>query len=382
MELKLFKNREPLFHVVRRTDIPLWKASLYRGIAIVVSLIIGALLFTIFANTNPLTFVVELFNGAFGTSRRTWNLLRDTALLLIVSLGLVPTFKMKFWNLGGNGQILMGALGAVICMYFMGNAGAPDWTIWICMILASLVGGIAWSLIPAIFKAFFNTNESLFTLMMNYVSSGLVAVFISAVVKSGSGTLPLIETGNLPKIYNDQILIILVALLVLGFMFYYLRFSKHGYELTVVGESRNTAKYIGLNVNKVILRTAILSGAVCGIVGLLLAGAVNHSITTESANDMGFTAIMATWLAKFDPFVMVATSFMITFLDKGTRQVLTAAGITNSAVSKIIIGLVYFAIIAVEFFITYQILPTKSGKKEEDVKEPTSVKEDTEKEAK
>ncbi len=358
MENKIFKKREPRFHIVKRVDMPTWKKVSYRLAAVLVGLLIGSLLLFAFTKASPVTFVTELFNGCFGTSRRRWILFRDMSLLLIVSLGLVPAFKMKFWNLGGNGQILMGALAAVACMYFMGKQGVANWIIILTMVFASILSGMIWALIPAIFKAFFNTNESLFTLMMNYVAAGLVSVFITAVVKTGTGVLPLIETGNLPKIYNDYILCILVAVVMFAFMFYYLNFGKHGYELTVVGESRNTAKYIGLNVNKVILRTLALSGAICGIVGLLLAGAINHSVTTASANDMGFTAIMATWLAKFNPFMMILTCFLITFLDRGTAQVLTSIGITNSSVSKIIIGLVYFAVIAVEFFVSYQIVPT------------------------
>ncbi len=368
MEKKIFMKKEPLFHIVKRTDMPLWKSTLFRVVAILIGLFIGAMLMFAFAKASPVVFITELFNGAFGTSRRRWLLFRDMALLLIVSLGLVPAFKMKFWNLGGNGQILMGALASIACMYFMGSQGVADWIIIIVMCVCSILAGIIWALIPAIFKAFFNTNESLFTLMMNYVAAGLVSVFISMVITSGTGIMPVVSKGNLPVIYNNYLLILIVCAVIFAFMFYYLKFGKHGYELTVVGESRNTAKYIGLNVNKVILRTLILSGAICGIVGLLLAGAVNHSISVDSANDMGFTAIMATWLAKFNPFMMILTCFFITFLDKGTAQVLTTAGITNSSVSKVVIGLVYFAIIAVEFFVTYQIVPThKKTKTNKDI---------------
>ena len=368
MEKQIIRKKEPLFHIVKRTNMPFWKASVYRLVAIVIGLLLGSLLMFAFAKASPSTFFIELFKGGFGTKRRIWNLFRDMSLLLIVSLGLVPAFKMKFWNLGGNGQILMGALAAVACMYFMGKQGVADWIIIITMTICSILSGIIWAVIPAIFKAFFNTNESLFTLMMNYVASGLVSVFISMVITTGTGVMPMISTGNLPKIYNDYLLCILVAVVIFAFMFYYLKFGKHGYELTVVGESRNTAKYIGLNVKKVIIRTLVLSGAVCGIVGLLLAGAINHSVSASSANDMGFTAIMATWLGKFNPFAIVLTCFLITFLDKGTAQVLTTAGITNSSVSKVVIGLVYFAIIAVEFFITYQIVPTHKKDKESKLK--------------
>lgn len=139
-------------------------------------------------------------------------------------------------------------------------------------------------------------------------------------------------------------------------IFVYLRFSKRGYELEVVGESRNTAKYIGINVKKVILRTMALSGALCGLVGFLFASSIDHTITAESARNLGFTAIMVAWLAKFNPLAMFGTAFLVAFLDNGMSSVQTAFSITNDSIGEIAIGLVYFCIIAVEFFISYKIV--------------------------
>ena len=175
---------------------------------------------------------------------------------------------------------------------------------------SSLFAGALWGVIPALFKAFFNTNESLFTLMMNYIAAGIVTIFLGAVVTSGSGTLPIQEAGHLPVIgNNDYLLVLLLAVAILAFVYVYLRFSKHGYELEVVGDSENTAKYIGINVRWTIIRTMALSGALCGVIGMLLAGAMDFTITADSAQNMGFTAIMVAWLAKFDPFAMLGTSF-------------------------------------------------------------------------
>ena len=356
MKNKLFKNKEPLFHVVKRTDIPSWKAWLFRGGAILFGILIICLLLLIMKGASPFVVIGELFNGCFGSSRRTWLTFRQTALLLTVGLALIPAFKMKFWNLGANGQILIGALVSIMCMFYMGKAGVNDAVIIIVMIPLSILAGAIWAVIPAIFKAYFDTNESLFTLMMNYIAEGLVAVFLSAAVTSGSGTLDIQEAGNLPRLGNDHLLTIIVSIVLLAVMFIYLKYDKHGYELEVVGESQNTAKYVGINVKKVVIRTLILSGAICGLVGLLLAGAIDHTISTTTANNMGFTAIMVAWLAKFNPFLMVGTSFIITFLDRGMSQVQTRFDITNDSISDIAIGLVYFAIIAVEFFVSYKVV--------------------------
>ena len=271
---------------------------------------------------------------------------------------------MRFWNIGAEGQVLVGGLATAACMILLGGK-LPNWLLIIVMSAASILAGAIWAVIPALFKAKWNTNETLFTLMMNYIAAGIVLFCIDSWVKTGSGVLVPIKEGNLITIGNDHVLTILVVALLTAFMYVYLKFTKHGYELTVVGESENTARYVGINVKKVIIRTLVLSGAICGIIGLLLGGSINHTVTSESAANRGFTGIMVAWLAKFDPLMMIVTAFGITFLSRGMGQVQSAFGITNAAVSDIIIGLIYFCVIGCEFFINYRIISRgkKNGKK-------------------
>ena len=346
--------REPLFHITKRSNLPLWKAICIRAAAILAGFVVCMVLCSIIFGANPFAVVGEMFNGNFGTQRRFWITLRDTALLLGVGLALTPAFRMKFWNLGGNGQILMGCLAAIGCMHLLGGT-LPDPVVWLLMIITSVLAGIIWAVIPAIFKAFFNTNESLFTLMMNYIAVGIVSYAISKWAKSGSGVMGLVSKANFPEIYNQHLLSILIILGLCIFMYLFIRFTKKGYEVDVVGESTNTAKYVGINVKKVVIKTMALSGAICGVVGLLIAGCVDHTISETSANNMGFTAIMVAWLAKFNPLIMIATSFFISFLNNGMGQVQTAFKITNDAVSNIIIGIIYFCVIGCEFFIMYKV---------------------------
>lgn len=346
--------REPLFHIAKRGQIPLLKAIMIRSIAIVGGIFFSAVLCGIVFGANPFAVIGSLFDGVLGTERRIWLLIRDTALLLGVGLALVPAFKMKFWNLGGNGQILMGALVTVAIM--RSSLGQNNVAIAnILMLVCSVLAGAIWAVIPAIFKAFFKTNESLFTLMMNYIAVGLVSYFINKWSTNGSGVLGQIYTGHLPILANAHLLTILVVAILLGVMFAYMKYSKQGYEVAVVGESENTAKYIGINVKKVIIRTLAISGAICGIIGLLLAGSIDHSISEQTANNMGFTAIMVAWLAKFSPLMMILSSLLIAFLTRGMGQVQTDFGIANDAVADIVVGIIYFVIIGCEFFISYKI---------------------------
>jgi simple sugar transport system permease protein len=333
------------------------------ALAIVVSLLLSSVICSLFSSKNPLDFFAALFNGALGSSRRIWLLLQDTALLLGVAVALVPAFKMKFWNLGGNGQILVGCLAAVSCMFYLGGK-LPDALLIVIMTLASIVAGAVWGVLPAIFKAHFDTNESLFTLMLNYIATGLVSMFITIWVKSGSGVLEPLKWGNFPDLFgNKHLLTVLVFFALAVLMYIYLKYTKHGYEIAVVGDSPNTAKYIGIDVKRVIIRTMIISGALAGLVGLFLAGGIHHTISTASANNMGFTAIMATWLAAFNPLIMIGTCIFIIFISRGMVEVRGNFGFTNDSVANIVIGLVYFCVIACSFFITYRVVFRKSSAK-------------------
>lgn len=356
-------KKEPLLRLVKRDALPAGKIVLIYAVAIVVSLLFSAIICSLFSTKDPMSFFEALFNGAFGSSRRVWLLLQDAALLLGVAVALVPAFKMKFWNLGGNGQILVGCLAAISCMFYLGGK-IPDTVLIAIMTVASIVAGAVWGVLPAIFKAYFDTNESLFTLMLNYIASGLVSMFITIWVKSGSGVLAPLKDGNFSSLLGNKYLLTVLVFFVLAVLMYiYLKYTKHGYEISVVGDSPNTAKYIGIDVKKVIIRTMIISGALAGVVGLFLAGGIHHTISTASANNMGFTAIMATWLAAFNPIIMMGTCFFISFISRGMVEVRGDFGFTNDSVANIVIGLVYFCVIACSFFITYRVVFRKASAK-------------------
>lgn len=352
--------KEPLIRITKRDNMPFWMRMCIRVGAVLIALLISDIFITASADGRGgfFEFFGSLFSGAFGTERRIWLLLQNTALLLLVALALVVAFKMKFWNLGGNGQVLMGCLACAICMFYMGGK-VPDGVLWLIMLVASLAAGAIWALIPAIFKAFFNTNESLFTLMMNYIAMYLVAFFIAFWYPQGTDVMPPLEDGAIPPLGGGQagrsLLPVIVAVLVTALIFCYLRFSKHGFEISLVGESKNTARYAGINVKKVIIRTLVLSGALCGLVGFLLVGSINHMVSTNMDGNMGFTGIMVAWMGKFNPLIMAGVSFFIIFLSRGMAQVCTDFGFTSTSLSDIVVGLIYFFLIGCEFFIVYKV---------------------------
>ena len=363
------QNNAPLFHIVKRGALPWYQAWGIRAAAIVLALLFCALVTSLTTGENPLQVYSTMIYGAVGTPRKIWILGQNIALLLCVSLAVTPAFRMRFWNIGGEGQVLAGALAAAACMICL-SGKLPNGALIAVMAVSSIAAGAIWGLIPAIFKAKWNTNETLFTLMMNYVATQLVAYFVIIWESpKGSGKVGIInqatELGWLPQIGNYKYLlnIIIVAVLTVG-MYIYLNYSKHGYEIAVVGESERTARYVGIKVEKVIVRTMLLSGAICGIAGLLLVGGTDHTISTTIAGGRGFTAVMVSWLAKFNPIFMILTSFLLVFLDRGAGEISTTFGL-NHSFADIFTGIILFFIIGSEFFITYKISFRRSAKNAE-----------------
>lgn len=357
-------RHEPLFHIAKRSSVSMKKAIAVRAIAIVAALLVAGIFIFAITKRNPIEIYKQMFLGVFGSAHRITKALKSLAILLCISLAVTPAFKMKFWNCGAEGQALIGGLACAACMFYIGGS-VPKWLLVIIMTVTSILAGAIWAVIPALFKAKWNTNETLFTLMMNYVATSLVAFFIKCWAKDGSGILrPMTEYG-LPQLANtDYLLAVIVVTLLTVATYIYMKYSKHGYEIAVVGESENTARYIGINVKKVIIRTMLLSGAICGLCGLLLVGGIDKTISTETIGGQGFTAIMVSWLGKFNPIFMILTSFLIVFLQVGTKQVSTSFRIDTS-LADITTAIILFFIIGCEFFINYKIM---FRKKEKEVK--------------
>ena len=353
------KVREPLFHIIKRDGLVWWKSWLIRIAAVAAALLFSGVISYAITGENPIDIYLTMIDGAVGSTHRVWNLLQAMAMLLCVSLAVTPAFKMRFWNIGAEGQALIGGFAAAACMLKLTGV-IPDVLMIPVMLLLSIVAGAIWGVIPAFFKANWGTNETLFTLMMNYIAMQIVSYFVSIwAVPKGSGQIGMINgssnIGWLPRLFGQKYLVsILVVLLLTVLVYIYLKYSKHGYEISVVGESENTARYIGINVKKVIIRTMLISGALCGVAGFLLVAGSDHSITSDTIGGRGFTAIMVSWLAKFNPLTMILTSFILVFMQKGAGEVATDLGL-NHAFSDIITGIIIFFIIGSEFFIHYQI---------------------------
>ncbi|MEG0779781.1 MAG: ABC transporter permease [Oscillospiraceae bacterium] len=358
------EHSEPLIHISKRASISKGKAWGIRGIALLLALVVAGLVIFAIVKLSPIKVYSAMFDGAFGTQKRAWATIRDAMMLLCIAIGLAPAFKMRFWNIGAEGQVLVGGIATAGCMIMFGSLPAP--LLFSLMIVTSLIAGAVWGLIPAIFKARWGTNETLFTLMMNYVAIQLTSFCVSKWENPfGSNSVGIINPGThagyFPKLFGQTYALNVIIVLALAVcMFIYLKYTKQGYEISVVGDSENTARYAGISVRKVYIRTMALSGAVCGIAGFLAVAGVSHTISTSTADGRGFTAIIVAWLAKFNTFVMILIAFLLVFLEKGAIEIASRYNLNDYA-SKIITGILLFFILGSEFFINYQVKFRRKG---------------------
>lgn len=362
------ETKTPLIRLAKRGVMEPWKAWCIRVGSILVALLLGGLVMSIALpeGSNIFSAYGTIIEGALGKKTAIRQTIKLAVPLLGTALAIAPCFKMRFWNIGAEGQITAGAMAAsYFALYCYDKMSSPVLLI-VMGVSAALLGGI-WAFIPGFFKAKWNTNETLFTLMMNYIATQLAAFFIIVwEVPKGSGKIGIInqntEAGWLPVLGGQRYLlpILLVAILT-GVMYIYLNYSKHGYEIAVVGESQRTASYAGIKVERVIVRTMILSGAICGLIGLLLTAGTDHTLTTTIVGGRGFTAVMVSWMAKFNPIMMIFTSLLIVVLSRGASEISSVFSL-NHSFADILTGIILFFIIGSEFFINYKVSLRKSKK--------------------
>ncbi|MDD6035510.1 MAG: ABC transporter permease [Lachnospiraceae bacterium] len=361
--------KEPFLRIVKRDGVKRSTRLLTIAISIFAALIVDALFIFLVTGLNPFSVYGVMFQGTFGNRMRFSWAIRDIAGLLLVGIALAPVFKMKFWNIGAEGQILMGGLATALVMVYVGDK-VPTVVLFLVMLVTSILAGALWAFLPAFFKAHWKTNETLFTLMMNYVATSIVACAVTILRGQASslGKLNMkTKIGWFPAIFGERYTINILVVLVFTFaMYFYLKYTKQGYEISVVGESENTARYAGINVKKVIIRTVTLSGAICGLCGFLLVCGRDQTISVSTAGGRGFTAIIVAWLAKFNTFTMVLISFLLIFLEMGAGEISSAFGL-NDYVADIISGVILFFILGSEFFANYKLI--FRGKKAKEVQE-------------
>lgn len=358
------EKRTPFVRLAKRTDIDPKKAWLIRVASIVVALILGCIPM-LFTGTNPIEAYSVIVQGSLLRPVYFRQTVKIAIPLLGCALAIAPCFKMRFWNIGAEGQITMGAMCATyFALYWVDKV--PSAVLLVIMFLASLVGGGLWALIPAFFKAKWNTNETLFTLMMNYIAIGIVAWLQGGPWegRKGSQIIPMFgDAARLPDLFGVHIGWIFVLVLVV-LMHIYMNKTKQGYEIAVIGDSQNTARYAGMNVGAIIMRTMFISGAISGFVGFMTVSGANYTLYSGVADNVGFTAITVAWLSQLNAFAMIFISMLLAVISKGANTLQTRLQVPAS-ISDIITGILLFAMLSCEFFINYRLIFRKKGEEVE-----------------
>ena len=345
--------KTPLIRLAKRSSLPKSCAWAIRVGSILVALLLGCVAILLTGN-NPFRAYATMLSGALGTPVFFQQTVKKAIPLLGCALAIAPCFKMRFWNIGAEGQITAGALAATfIARTFTGKLSSLP--LLLLMAAAAMLGGGLWGLIPGFFKAKWNTNETLFTLMMNYIIIGVVAWLQAGPWEARQGRIAQFDaSAQLPKVLGIHCGWIIVLALVL-LVHVYMRCSKQGYEIAVIGDSMRTAQYAGMNVGRIMMRTMFLSGAISGLVGFIIASGANHTLAKEIAGGVGFTSITVAWLSQLNAFAMIAISMMLGILTKGADTLQTAMNIPVS-ISDIITGLLLFCMLGSEFFINYRLI--------------------------
>ncbi len=356
------RRKEPLLRIVKKAEIPVAGTVLLSLAALILAILAGGI-FILAIGHNPVKIYASIVQGAWRSKIAIKGTIKIAIPLLIASLGITPAFQMKFWNIGAEGQIIMGGIFASYFALFFHQL--PHGVLLPVMFLAGMAGGGLWGMIPAYFKTRFGTNETLFTLMLNYI-----ALYIIKYLTEGPWRDP--ESSGFPKIATfvenarlDQIFGVhagwLIGLILAVLVFVYLRFTKQGYEISVVGESVNTARYAGMNVKRIVMRTMFLSGAICGIAGMTQVSGAAYTLGEGVAGGVGFTAITVAWLSKLNPFIILIVTVLFSMLEKGCSVMQSTFGLSPAA-SGILQGIILFFVLAFDFFTRYRFVLRKGRK--------------------
>ena len=345
----------PLIRLAKRAEISRRRVYLIRVLSIVIALVLGCIPM-ILTGTNPFSAYGVIIQGSVSRPVYLKQTIRTAIPLLGCAIAIAPCFKMRFWNIGAEGQITMGAVFASYFALFFADR-IPHVPLLIVMFASGAFVGAVWALIPAFFKAKWNTNETLFTLMMNYIAIGIVAWLQGGPWegRKGSQLIPMFDdNARLPMVLGVNCGWI-IALVLVVFLYVYMNKTKQGYEIAVIGDSVNTARYAGMNVGWIMMRTMIISGAISGIVGTIIVSGANFTLYKGVANGVGFTSITVAWLSQLNSFAMIAISMILAILEKGANTLQTRMQVPAS-IADIITGILLFCMLSSEFFINYKLI--------------------------
>ncbi|SMC55116.1 ABC transporter permease [Papillibacter cinnamivorans] len=345
-----------MLKIVKRPEGSHRRETLMRVSAVFFALVASAVIMALLGY-NPFLVYAKIVEGSLMSAYRFRETIHKTIPLVVLSLGIAVAFKMKFWNIGAEGQLYMGAFGAALVAYSLPTLPSP--LLLAFMMLVGAVFGGLWALIPALLKLKFSTSETLVTLMLNYIAIKWVSYLQYGPWKDPNGIgfpkMAAFSSGAvLPKVFGIHIgwIIALVLVVVIHIL---LKKSKLGYEIAVLGESDTTARYAGMSVAKITVTAVLISGGLCGLAGMMQASGIERTLNDQLSGGLGFTAVITCWLARLSAPAVVLVSFLFSVLIQGGAYLQSSMKIP-SAVAGVLQGIILFFVLGSEFFIQYSVV--------------------------
>ncbi len=348
-----------MFYFEKRQQTPKYLKALIPIVSLLLGLFIGALAILI-TGINPLLVYKGLFLNAFGS----WYAFSETLVaaipLILITSGLIVVFRMNVWNIGAYGQYIMGAIFSSYFALFASH-GLSKPVMLTVMVVASMVGGAIWALIPTLLKIFWEVNEVITTLLLNYIALYILKFLMYGPWKNPSSygfplskTFP--DTAILPVLFKGTRLTIaivfaVIAVLVIWFL---IKKSKFGYEIRVIGDNPLAARYAGISVNRNIIIGMAISGALAGLAGMTEVSGIVHYLQVKIGADYGYTAIIVAWIAYLDPLITVLASLLFGGLASGGYSIQITMRVSYGIVG-LIESITLFSLVGAQIFLNYRI---------------------------
>jgi len=346
--------------IAARTEITGLRELMLRIAAAFVALVASGLIMALM-KYNPFDVYVKIISGSLGSAYRFQATIIKAIPLCVLSMGTAVAFRMKFWNIGQEGQFYLGAYGAALVGFSFPTVPAP--VLLSLMFIAGMIFGGLWAMIPALLKITLSTNETLVTLMLNYIAIKWIS-FLQYVAWKDPKSLgfpkiaPFSSNGILPSVFNIHIGWI-ISICIAVVLYVILKKTKFGYEIDVIGESEATARYAGIGVFRLTIIAIALSGGLCGAAGMMQASAVEHSLSDQLSGGLGFTSVIVAWLARLEPGAILIMAFLFSLLIQGGNFLQSSLQIPAS-ISLVLQGIIIFFVLGSEFFIRYRFVRGKN----------------------
>ena len=364
------------FHIVKRDHCPLWKKCCFYAGAVLLALLLGGVVL-LCMGVDPIAYFTRMLTmGTVGNKiayKSFENYLKDFVPLVLTSIALSLAFKMRFWNIGGEGQFIFGAIAASFVALQFGPALPQALTLLLMCLAAMLAAGL-YGLLAGVLKVKFGTNETLLTLMLNYVALYVLMFFGETradwnLFLDPSSQRPVFAKfssvfPSFPFIGKFSLNVCVIFVIIIGILVHlYLKKTKQGYEINVVGDSISTARYAGMKVNKIALRTVFLSASLIGLAGAFKVGTAGI-LSTAITDDVGWTGIIVAWLAKFNTGIIFAVSALICILHYGSTAANATFSQVDSSFANMLQGAILFLVLAADFLTRFRIVIVKKGGKD------------------